>query len=98
MSYAILLTSDAEADLADAMDWYRVIDAGLEKEFLRAVNASLSSISRNPAQYPLVIQQVRRALLSKFPYGVFYFVYGDVVVVFACFHNRRKPEDWQARI
>jgi hypothetical protein len=41
---------------------------------------------------------VRRALLRKFPYGVFYFVFDDTVVVLACFHTRRDPKDWQKRV
>ncbi|HEY7545402.1 MAG TPA: type II toxin-antitoxin system RelE/ParE family toxin [Blastocatellia bacterium] len=96
--YPILISSDAESDLIEAVDWYRAIDPGLEKEFLRAVDAGLSSIRRNPEQYALIYKNVRRALLRKFPYAIFYFVFDDTVVVIACFHTRRDPKGWQDRV
>jgi hypothetical protein len=37
---------------------------------------------------------VHRALLRKFPYSIFYFVFDDTVVVLACFHMKRDPQDW----
>lgn len=96
--YPILFSSDAETDMQEAVDWYRTVDAGLEKEFLRTVDACLSSVSRNPEQYPLVYKNVHRALLRKFPYAIFYFVFDDTVVVIACFHTRRNPEGWKDRV
>ena len=98
ISLSPLITSDAEADLADAVAWYQLAGKGLEQEFIRAFDARLAVICRNPAQYPIVFQRVRRALLRKFPYGIFYFVVDDAVVVFACFHTSRNPQDWQSRI
>jgi plasmid stabilization system protein ParE len=96
--YQLLISSDAEADIEDAVKWYRNIGSGLESEFIRALEACLSSIRRNPALYPVVYKNVRRALVRKFPYGVFYFVFEDTVVVLACFHTKRDPKDWQSRV
>ena len=94
----VLISSDAEADLEEAVAWYRTIGSGLDSEFIRAFEARLSSICRNPAQYPVVYKNVQRALLRKFPYGIFYFVFDETVVVLACFHTRRNPQDWQKRV
>ncbi len=96
--YPILISSDAESDLKEAVDWYRSVDPGLEMEFLRAVDACFSSIRRSPEQYSLIYKNVRRALLRKFPYAIFYFVFDDTVVVIACFHTRRDPKGWQDRV
>lgn len=81
--YPLLISGDAEEDIKDATAWYRSIGEGLDAEFVRALDASLWSISRNPHQFQAVYQNVRRALLRKFPYGVFYFVFEDTVVVLA---------------
>jgi plasmid stabilization system protein ParE len=97
-SLPALISADAEADLNDAVAWYQLVGEGVEHEFIRAFDARLAAICRNPAQYPLIHQNVRRALLRKFPYGVFYFVYDDTVVVIACFHTSRNPQDWQNRL
>lgn len=97
-TYEILISSDAEDDIRAAVEWYQSLDAGLETEFLRALDACLSSIQRNPEQYPLVYKNVRRALLRKFPYGIFYFVFTDTIAVLACFHTSRDPKDWRDRV
>jgi len=40
----------------------------------------------------MVHKQVRRALLRRFPYGIFYLVEGDAIPVLACFHGKRDPK------
>lgn len=96
--YTLLISDDAEEDLKDAVEWYRLANSGLEGKFTKAVESCLESIRRNPNQYPLVYKDVRRALLHKFPYGIFYFVFDETIVVQACFHTSRNPSDWQNRV
>lgn len=79
------------------MAWYDERGAGLGKEFLREVDASLLSIQRNPELYPLIHNQIRRAMLRRFPYGIFYYLRDERIVVLACFHGRRDPKSWQSR-
>jgi plasmid stabilization system protein ParE len=40
---------------------------------------------------------IRRALLRRFPYAVYFAVDGDVVVVIAVLHASRDPAEWQRR-
>jgi len=96
--YALLVTDEAEEDINDAAEWYGLVDSGLESQFVRTVEACLESIKRNPQQYPLAHNDLRRALLRKFPYGVFYFIIDDTIIVQACFHTSRNPNDWQNRV
>jgi hypothetical protein len=46
-SLPALITSDAEADLDDAVTWYELVGNGLEQEFIRAFDARLAAIPRN---------------------------------------------------
>ncbi len=98
----LLIRPEAEAEIVEAHNWYKLQAEGLSSEFLRAVDACLNSIEREPLAYPVVHKQVRRALLRKFPYGIF-FVYEQMneenerIVVLACFHARRDPKQWQER-
>ncbi len=94
----IVFRPEAEFDVAEAYDWYEEQVEGLGEEFLRAVEACLAAIQRNPIVYPQVHRQVRRALLRKFPYCIFYLSEAQVVIVIACFHARRQPKQWQDRI
>lgn len=94
----VRIRPEAEADIAAAYAYYEEASEGLGSEFLRAVEATLAIVERTPQLYAVVHREVRRALLRRFPYGIFYVVDGDTVVVLACFHARRDPAQWQRRI
>lgn len=64
----------AQADITDAVRWYEQQDKGLGAEFLRALDACFALIQRSPEAHAHVHPRVRRALLRRFPYGVFYVV------------------------
>jgi plasmid stabilization system protein ParE len=66
-------------------------------DFLDAFEVVLDALCANPLQYPEVYQSVRRAILRRFPYEVFYMVDGQVVSILAVMHSRRNPESWQGR-
>jgi toxin ParE1/3/4 len=46
----------------------------LAAEFLRALDATIAAVERNPDQFPQVHGEKRRALLRRFPYGVIFSV------------------------
>lgn len=60
-------------------------------EFVRAVDARLHFIRRNPWVCAPIHKDVRRVLLRRFPYGLYYLVEDEWVVVLACFHAKRNP-------
>jgi len=74
------LTPEAELDLDEAYSWYQAQRPGLAADFLAAVGTCIASIRRRPEAYQLVDPTMRRALLRRFPYAVFYQV-GAVVDV-----------------
>lgn len=71
---------------------------GLDFGFLRAADACLAGVKRNPLAFPTVHEQIHRALLRKFPYALFYLVKEESVIVLACFHAKRNPIDWLRRV
>jgi toxin ParE1/3/4 len=48
-------------------------------------------------QFPTVFRNVRRALLRRFPYSLFFVVEDETLIVIACFHASRDPAHWQKR-
>jgi len=94
----IRFLSQAEAELAEAADWYEARGAGLGAEFLRALDATIASVQRNPLGYQLIFKNVRRALLRRFPYSVIYSVLDGEILVIACIHGKRDPKRWQERV
>ena len=97
MTPRLFLRAAAKADLREAFDWYESRSTGLGFEFTRAARATLAQIERNPGQFPVVLDDIRRAHLLRFPYAVYYFIDGEHVVVIACAHGRRHPRRWASR-
>jgi len=58
------------------------------------VNASLDAIERFPEMFVVVHGDVRRAVVAKFPYAVFYRVEPRQIVVLAVLHTARDPRVW----
>lgn len=97
MARELLIRPEAEAELVDAHDWYEARVRGLGAEFLSCVDAAFSSIQRSPQQHPLIVKNIHRALLRRFPYGIFFLVEETRIVVIAVFHAKRNPKVWAGR-
>ena len=93
MKSEFLILPQAEADISEAYLWYEARSAGLGSEFLRAVDACLAAVGRKPLGYPVVHKEVRRALLRKFPFAIFYVIEEERMVILALFHGRRDPKE-----
>ncbi len=91
------LTSAAEAELAEVLEWYARIRQELAARFLDEYETILGRLLENPWQFPAVRGQVRRAGFRHFPYGLLYRVHPEDVEIIACFHGRRDPRRWQER-
>lgn len=60
--------------------------------------ASLSTIAVSPLIYPVVHRNTRRALMHRFPFGVYYRVDSSEVIVVAVMHGSRNPLRWKTRV
>ena len=97
MTPRIILRPEAEADLAEAYEWYDQRRAALGQSLLLSVEAALASIQESPTSFPVVHGEIRRAFIRRFPFGVFYLVDRETIVSLAVFHASRDPKGWQAR-
>lgn len=97
MSVPLIITHKAEMDLAEAKAWYEDKREGLGKEFVMCVEAALDHIRRSPTAAKEVFPTVRRLVVRRFPYGIFYRVDPDQIAVLAVYHSRRDPRGWQER-
>lgn len=97
MSLEVIVRPEAAQEIQEGFDWYEERSEGLGLEFLRAADACLAGVQRNPEAYQVVHERVRRALLRKFPYALFYLIEEERIVVIACFHVKRNEIDWLRR-
>jgi len=98
MKPRLIIRPEAEAELAEAFEWYERRVPGLGADFLTAVDAALDSLLSNPLQHPLICKVVRRALTRRFPYQVLFVAEEEAITVIAVFHGARDPRIWRDRI
>jgi toxin ParE1/3/4 len=93
----------AQAEIRDARRWYEGQASGLGRRFLGELDAVLARVAEAPHHFPVVerdavLGEVRRALLRRFPYALTFRQRPDgTIVVLACFHQHRDPEQLRGR-
>ena len=79
----------AELELLEAIDWYEEQRPGLGADLEVEVATALVRIQEHPEVFPVAYRQLRRALLVRFPYGIYFREMSDVIVVVSVFHLHR---------
>ena len=98
MTLAVYLRPDAEKDILEAAIWYEEQRIGLGNQFLNETLAVFSSIAETPLQYLLVYRNTRRVLIHRFPFGIYYRITKNRIVVLAVMHGSRNPQRWKKRL
>jgi toxin ParE1/3/4 len=97
VAYRLKFSSRATRELGEAYEWYEAQSQGLGTEFELAFELQLKRLEQVPLLYAEVVADVRRTLLPRFPYGVFYVVRNDLVHILAVIHNARNPKRWPSK-
>jgi len=97
MSLPVRLLPEAQAEFDAAVDWYEQ-QAGLGADFVARVRDVINRVAANPKLHATVYQDVRKAVVTKFPYVVIYREEAGELLVVAVFHTSRDPSVWQSRI
>ncbi|MEW6448796.1 MAG: type II toxin-antitoxin system RelE/ParE family toxin [Bacillota bacterium] len=97
MSPRLTLRFAARTDVAQAAHWYEAQRSGLGIEFLNELDRLLARVAENPLQFPEIEVGVRRGLLRRFPFGVYFLTRADRIEVIAVLHLHRKPGIWKGR-
>ena len=97
MKPEVRFRSEAAQDVVEAFSWYESQRPGLGAQFEAAVDHAVSLLRRLPQAGPVVHREVRRILLRRFPYAVYYLLNQDVIDVLAVMHMHRDPSRWRRR-
>ncbi|HEX7603033.1 MAG TPA: type II toxin-antitoxin system RelE/ParE family toxin [Polyangiaceae bacterium] len=88
----------AEREIRAAARYYaKAAGPRLREAFLTELDEAFASIIGAPTAFPVVEGGIRGALLSRFPYRVYYVVEDEDVFVIACLHARRRPGLYRGR-
>lgn len=99
MTWPIRFTPLAESDVAEVYADYEAARSALGDEFLTVAEETVSLMSEFPEACPKVHRELRRALLQRFPYSLYFRIdrSAEVIEVRAVLHQRRHPSSWRRR-
>jgi ParE toxin of type II toxin-antitoxin system, parDE len=94
----VLFHKLAKEEFFQARDFYDELIFGLGKTFVLEIERCLNIIKRNPLAYPQIRENIRKAVIIKFPYSILYRIEKQNVYILAVMHQKRKPQYWSNRI
>lgn len=88
----VKISEDALQDLRDGYVFYEAQETGLGDYFAACLRADIESLKVYGRIHRIVYRDYRRLLSRVFPYGIFYTMEADCVVVWAAIDLRRDPK------
>jgi plasmid stabilization system protein ParE len=88
----------AQIELEAEVKYYNEQQAGLGYDFAKEVADTIARILRYPEAWTKLSKRTRRCRTKRFPYGVFYQITGDKILIVAVGHLRREPSYWRNRV
>ncbi len=94
---------EARAEFLADIDWFEEREFGLGERFAAAVRASIEDAVESPegwSAWPGWNREpvVRSRGVKRFQYRVVHFVSGELVIVVAVAHEKRRPGYWRDRM
>lgn len=93
----VVISSAAEAELADALFWYAQRSLCAANELDLAISRAIDEIAAVPDRYLAFDDRHRFYLLRSYPFIVIFRTDPNSIVVVAIAHTSRKPGYWQTR-
>ena len=88
-------TSVAETELKEAMEFYESAQTGLGAKFLAEVEATTHLIEAHPLAWTSLSPRTRRCRTHRFPYGLFYQVRTEGILIVSVMDLRRDQKRWE---
>ena len=92
----IVIHQEAE-ELWAAASYYESCQPSLGEAFLDEIAFGFDRILQFPSSGEIIIENIRRSLLHRFPYALVYRVENEAVFLIAVAHLHRRPRYWNSR-
>lgn len=93
MARQVVVADQALHEIDEAVKWYDRQDPGLGDELFRAIQDAVGSIRTNPEIHPLRFDEVRRVMLKRFPYSIYFEHDQRELRILSVFHHARDPSN-----
>ncbi|MBK8141486.1 MAG: type II toxin-antitoxin system RelE/ParE family toxin [Chitinophagaceae bacterium] len=96
-TFKLFLTPAATAHIIQIAAWYNEQQKGLGTRFKNSLKTELAAIKKNPFSRSFRYDNVRFAVVKKFPYAVHYTIDEDkdMIVIHAIFGFSQSPGKWK---
>jgi hypothetical protein len=84
-------------DLAAAVAYYDDISVELGNRFRTSVRSRIEAITERPDSFGRVHQQLRAAIVDRFPYIILFEFDNETVAILGAFHAASDREHWSKR-
>lgn len=99
MEEKLKFAEEAKLDIKEAATYYNEMqNHKLADDFLSAIHEKLIHILKKPNSYSEDSDGVRKTVIRRFPYNIYYLVISPVILIVAVWHKKRNPEGWRNRI
>jgi len=90
---------EALQEYAEATQYYLNISSSLSADFVSNIENGINQILLHPEAWHPVEEDIRRYLVQRFPYGIYYTIESDdYVMIQAVMHLNREPDYWKSRL
>ena len=87
----IKISKKAFLEIEDAKEYYNLQKENLGDTFKSDLKSSINKIQTFPDLYPNITGTMKRCILHRFPYSIFYALKKDIILILSVAHQHRKP-------
>ena len=91
----VRFASPAERELKEAAEFYESAQEGLGADFLAEAEVTAQLIESQPLAWTPMSPRTRRCRMHRFPFGLFYQVRPDEILIVSVMDLRRDPKRWE---
>jgi plasmid stabilization system protein ParE len=88
---------DALEEYLGAVSYYADTSSRLAESFIKFFESGIEEIGAYPEAWQIIQEDVRRYLIKRFPFGIYYCIEGDRLMIYAVMHMSRDPKYWKDR-
>jgi len=88
----------AKLEFHDSIKYYETQQKGLGKKFDNSIKKSIDKILEFPNAFYKIDNSIRKYVVNKFPYNIYYLIEDDTIVILSIASQRKKPLYWIDRV
>lgn len=87
----------AETDIKETVSYFKEVSDALDSDIILEIDSSFFEIFSNPTAFPIAKYDIRKFVMAKFPFCIYFIDREEALYILSVFHDKRNPRDWQRR-